>query len=126
MGGEIVELDGDPGAAGPKAGDGGGDQQLGGDAKADAQGTAIARQHVAGAAGELLALGHQGTGLPVEGASQGGEAGAAGIALEQLAAKRRLQAADLLAQGRLGDVLACRRLAKVHHLPQGDEGLQIP
>jgi len=125
MGGEIVELDGDPGAAGPKAGDGGGHQQLGGDPEADAQGTRVARQHVAGAAGELLALGHQGAGVGVEGAPEHRQPGAAGVALEQLAAKVRLQPADLLAQGRLGDVLARRRLTKVQYLPQGDEGFQV-
>ncbi|MNS10528.1 hypothetical protein D3C72_420460 [compost metagenome] len=125
MGGEIVELYADPGAAGPKTGDGRGHQQLGGDPEADAQGAAIARQHVAGGATELLALGHQGAGIPVEGAPEGGEPGAAGVALEQLAAKFPLQPPYLLAQGRLGDVLARRRLAKVQYLPQGDEGLQV-
>ena len=81
-----------------------------GDPEADAQGTRVARQHVAGAAGELLALGHQGAGVGVEGAPEHRQPGAAGVALEQLAAKVRLQPADLLAQGRLGDVLARRRL----------------
>jgi hypothetical protein len=85
----------------------------------------VARQHVAGAAGELLALGHQGAGVGVEGAPEHRQPGAAGVAFEQLAAKVRLQPADLLAQGRLGDVLARRRLTKVQYLPQGDEGFQV-
>ncbi len=50
VGGEIVELYGHLGAFGPKLRDGGGHQQLGGNAEADAQGAAVAGQHVAGAA----------------------------------------------------------------------------
>ncbi len=50
VGGEIVELYGHLGAFGPKLRDGGGHQQLGGNAEADAQGAAVASQHVAGAA----------------------------------------------------------------------------
>ena len=67
----------------------------------------------------LFALGHQGAGVVgVEGAPEHRQPGAAGVALEQLAAKVRLQPADLLAQGRLGDVLARRRLTKVQYLPR--------
>ncbi len=126
VGGEIVELYGHLRAFGPKLRDGGGHQQLGGDAKADAQGAAVAGQHVAGVAAELLAGSHQGAGILIKCAPQHGETGAACIALEQLAAQLLFQPADLLAQRRLGDVLAHRRLTEVQYLPQGDEGLQIP
>ncbi len=124
--GEIVELYGDLRAFGAKTGDGGRHQDLGGNPKADAQGAAVARQHVTGGAAELLAGRHQGAGILIEGPPQHGEAGTAGIALEQLAAQRLFQPPYLLAQGRLGDVLAHRCLTKVQHFSQGDEGFQIP
>ncbi|CAJ1788989.1 hypothetical protein LMBIIBHN_02110 [Aeromonas salmonicida] len=124
--GEIVELYGHLGTLGAKTGDGSGHQDLGGNAETDAQGAAVARQHVTGGAAELLAGRHQGAGILVKGPPQHGEAGTAGIALKQLAAQLLLQPPYLLAQGRLGDVLAHRCLTEVQHFSQGNEGFQIP
>lgn len=115
---EIIELYGHLRPLGAKAGDGGGHQYLGGNAKANAQGAAVACQHIAGSATELLAGRYQGAGIFIERPPQHCEPGGTGIALEQLAAKLLLQPFYLLAQGRLGDVLAHRRLTEVQHFPR--------
>ena len=126
VGGEIVELDSHLRSLGAKAGDGGGHQDLGGHAKADAQGADIARQHVAGGARELLALDDHSAGILIQCPAQSGEASGTGVALEQLAAQLLLQPPYLFAQGRLGNMLTYRRLAEVQYLPQSGEGFQIP
>ena len=84
-GGEIVELDARPGAAGPKTGDGGGHQQRVATPKPmrRCRHCPPARR---GRVRRVARSGPQGTGVSVEGAP-GGELGAAGVALEQLAAK---------------------------------------
>ncbi len=126
VGGEIVELNGHLWSFGAKAGDDRRHQDLGGHAKTDTQGAYVARQHIAGGAGELLALDDHSAGILIQRPAQSGEAGGAGVALEQFAAQLLLQPPYLLAQGRLGNVLTYRRLTEVQYLPQSDKGFQIP
>ncbi|GIE16992.1 hypothetical protein Ahu01nite_000940 [Winogradskya humida] len=66
-------------------------------------------------------MGEDAAGLGEEGFTRGGEAGAAGVAIQQAYAQMAFHDADLLRQGLLADVQLHRGAGETQLLGDGDE-----